>query len=111
MENIVTKIPWISFLSWKMIKLLPLGIACLAQKSLACFYVFGTLTVHLNYKIHYIAIDKLKMCNLCLAVCDLWIEKCHLVWGLSLFPSFAVFKLHGCNLDAQHLQLKNHFSN
>ena len=54
-----------------MIKLLPLGIACLAQKSLACFYVFGTLTVHLNYKIHYIAIDKLKMCNLCLAVCDL----------------------------------------
>lgn len=46
-----------------------------------------------------------------MAVCDLWIAKCHLVWGLGLFPSFAIFKLHGCNLDAQHLQFKNHFSN
>ena len=52
-----------------MIKLLPVGIACLTQKSLACLYVFGTLKVHFNYKIHYIAIDKLKMCNLVMYGC------------------------------------------
>ena len=52
-----------------MIKLLPLGIACLTQKRLACFYVFGTLKVHFNYKIRYIAIDKLKMCNLVMYGC------------------------------------------